>query len=166
MKKTLMKILMSTESNDAPVIFLWEITHVISAILWWYCLRYLCLDDVIKLFYSLYAFIALSFDILHLWCQHICEKWILAHICYAFGFAPRTGCDSLQNLFSSKGLVKISTTRFSVLIWKTSISPLCWWSLKKWCRMSMFLVWLCSIGLSAKQIALSLSHRSGTLLRL
>jgi hypothetical protein len=26
-----MEILMSTESNDAPVIFLWEITHVISA---------------------------------------------------------------------------------------------------------------------------------------
>jgi hypothetical protein len=24
---------MNTESNDAPVIFLWEITHVISAIL-------------------------------------------------------------------------------------------------------------------------------------
>jgi hypothetical protein len=21
-------------------------------------------------------------------------KWILAHICYAFGFAPKTGCDS------------------------------------------------------------------------
>jgi hypothetical protein len=24
----------------------------------------------------------------------MCGKWILAHICYAFGFAPRTGCDS------------------------------------------------------------------------
>jgi hypothetical protein len=23
----------------------------------------------------------------------MCGKWILAHICYAFGFAPRTGCD-------------------------------------------------------------------------
>jgi hypothetical protein len=29
-------------------------------------LRYNVLDDVIKLLYSLYAFIALSFDILHL----------------------------------------------------------------------------------------------------
>jgi hypothetical protein len=25
----------------------------------------------------------------------MCGKWILAHICYAFGFAPRTGCDSI-----------------------------------------------------------------------
>jgi hypothetical protein len=24
----------------------------------------------------------------------MCGKWILAHICYAFGFAPRTRCDS------------------------------------------------------------------------
>jgi hypothetical protein len=31
--KILMEILMSTESNDAPVIFMWEITHVISALL-------------------------------------------------------------------------------------------------------------------------------------
>ena len=23
----------------------------------------------------------------------MCEKWIMAHICYAFGFAPKTGCD-------------------------------------------------------------------------
>jgi hypothetical protein len=57
------------------------------------CLRYYDPDDVIKLLYSLYAFIALSFDILHLWRQHMCGKWILAHICYAFGFVPRTGCD-------------------------------------------------------------------------
>jgi hypothetical protein len=71
-----------------------------------------------------------------------------------------------QNLFSSKGLVKISASWFSVLMWQTSISPLCWWSLKKWCWMSMCLVRLCSTGLSTKRIALSLSHRSGTLLRL
>jgi hypothetical protein len=48
MKKTLMEISMNTESNDAPVIFLWEITHVISALLWWYILRYYYLDVVIK----------------------------------------------------------------------------------------------------------------------
>jgi hypothetical protein len=24
----------------------------------------------------------------------MCGKWILAHICYAFSFAPRTGCDT------------------------------------------------------------------------
>jgi hypothetical protein len=22
----------------------------------------------------------------------MCGKWILAHICYVFGFAPKTGC--------------------------------------------------------------------------
>jgi hypothetical protein len=48
MKKTLMEISMNTESNDASVIFPWEITHVISALLWWYCLRYYYLDVVIK----------------------------------------------------------------------------------------------------------------------
>jgi hypothetical protein len=38
---------------------------------------------------------------------------------------------NLQNLFSSKGLVKISASWFSVLIWYISISPLYWWSLRK-----------------------------------
>jgi hypothetical protein len=73
---------------------------------------------------------------------------------------------SLQKVFSSRGLVKISASWFSMLTWNTSISPFCWWSLKKWCRMSMCFVRLCSTGLSAMRIALSLSHRSGTLLRL
>ena len=73
---------------------------------------------------------------------------------------------SLQKVFSSRGLVKISASWFSVLTWNTSISPFCWWSLKKWCRMSMCFVRLCSTGFSAMRIALSLSHRSGTLLRL
>jgi hypothetical protein len=40
-----------------------------------------------------------------------------------------------------------------VLMWHTSISHFCWWSLKKCCRMSMCLVRLCSKGLSAKRIA-------------
>jgi hypothetical protein len=94
-------MLTSTKSNDAPVIFLWKIAHVISVVLWWwYYLRHLCLDDVIKLLYPLYAFIALSFDILHLWPHYMCGKWILEHICYAFGFAPKIGCDmfSLSNV--------------------------------------------------------------------
>jgi hypothetical protein len=73
---------------------------------------------------------------------------------------------SLQKVFSSKGLVKISASWFSVLTWNTSISPFCWWSLKKWCWMSMCFVRLCLTGFSAIRIALSLSHRSGTLLRL
>ena len=33
-------------------------------------------------------------------------KWILAHICYAFGFAPRTGCDnSYQNNWPTHDIV-------------------------------------------------------------
>jgi hypothetical protein len=24
----------------------------------------------------------------------MCGKWIMAHICYAFGFAPKIGCDT------------------------------------------------------------------------
>jgi hypothetical protein len=38
---------------------------------------------------------------------------------------------NLQNLFLSKGSVKILASWFSVLIWYTSISPFCWWSLRK-----------------------------------
>ena len=38
---------------------------------------------------------------------------------------------NLQNLFSFKGLVKISASWFSVLMWYTSISPFYWWSLRK-----------------------------------
>ncbi len=98
MKKTLQMMLTSTKSNNAPVTFLWKSVHVYSIVLrWWHYLRHLCLDDVIKLLYSLYAFIALYFDILHLWRQHMCGKWILAHIWYAFGFAPKTGCDSIKH---------------------------------------------------------------------
>jgi hypothetical protein len=64
---------------------------------------------------------------------------------------------SLQNIFSSKGLVKISASWWSVLIWQTLMSPFCWWSLKKWCQMSRCVVRLCSTGLSVKRIALSLA---------
>jgi hypothetical protein len=30
----------------------------------------------------------------------MCGKWILAHICYAFGFAPKTGCDSYDAAYT------------------------------------------------------------------
>jgi hypothetical protein len=33
MRKILTKMLMSTDSSEAPVIFLWEIAHVISVVL-------------------------------------------------------------------------------------------------------------------------------------
>jgi hypothetical protein len=29
--------------------------------------------------------------IMHLWHQYMCGKWILYHICYAFGFTPKPG---------------------------------------------------------------------------
>jgi hypothetical protein len=38
---------------------------------------------------------------------------------------------NLQKVFSSNGLVKISASWFSVLIWYTMISPFYWWSLRK-----------------------------------
>jgi hypothetical protein len=67
----------------------------------------------------------------------------------------------LQNLDSSRGLVKISTSCLSVLTWLRTISPLASWSLKKWWRMSICFVreWL--TGLFASFMALSLSHKSG-----
>jgi hypothetical protein len=73
-----------------------------------------------------------------------------------------SSCLSLVKVFSSSGLVKISANWSLVLTYAISISPLCWWSLKKWYRMAMCLVQLCSTGLSAMRIALSLSHRRET----
>jgi hypothetical protein len=73
---------------------------------------------------------------------------------------------SLQKVFSSNGLVKISASWFSVLIWKTSISPFLLVVSQKVMPDVYVLGVLCSTGLSAMRIALSLSHRSETLLRL
>ena len=70
-----------------------------------------------------------------------------------------------QNLDSSRGLVKILASCFSVLTWWILISPLASWSLKKWCRMSMCLVLECLTGLLANFMALSLSHKSGILVK-
>jgi hypothetical protein len=41
-----------------------------------------------------------SVTILHLWRQLMCGKWILAHICYAFSFAPKTMCDNKLWIYS------------------------------------------------------------------
>jgi muramoyltetrapeptide carboxypeptidase LdcA involved in peptidoglycan recycling len=67
----------------------------------------------------------------------------------------------LQNLDSSRCLVKISASCLSVLTWLRAISSLASWSLKKWWRMSICFVreWL--TGLFASFMALSLSHKSG-----
>jgi hypothetical protein len=67
----------------------------------------------------------------------------------------------LQNLNSSRGLVKILASCLSVLTWLKTISPLASWSLKKWWRMSICFVWEWLTGLFASFMALSLSHKSG-----
>ena len=73
---------------------------------------------------------------------------------------------SLQNLFSSSGLVKISTSWSSVPTLSMQISPFCWWSLMKWWRTSMCFVLECWTGLLVSFTALSLSHSNGTCLNL
>jgi len=70
-----------------------------------------------------------------------------------------------QNLDSSRDLVKISASCFSVLTWLISISPLASWSLKKWCRTSMCFVLEWLMGLFVSFMALSLSHKSGILVK-
>jgi hypothetical protein len=77
-----------------------------------------------------------------------------------------SSCLSLLKVCSSSGLVKISANWSLVLIYAISISPFYWWSLRKWYRMAMCLVRLCSTGLSTMRIALSISHRRGTLVNL
>jgi hypothetical protein len=67
----------------------------------------------------------------------------------------------LQNLDSSRGLVKISASSLSVLTWLKTISPLASWCLKKWWRMSICFVQEWLTGLFASFMALSLSHKSG-----
>ena len=69
-----------------------------------------------------------------------------------------------QNLYSSRGLVKISASCLSVLTCHKAISPLASWSRKKWCLISMCFVLECCTGLFASLIELSLSHKSGILL--
>ena len=73
---------------------------------------------------------------------------------------------SLQNLFSSNGLVNISASWSSVPTLSMQISPFYWWSLMKWWRTSMCFVLACWIGLLLNLIALSLSHSNGTFLNL
>jgi hypothetical protein len=104
-----------------------------NPIVLWRCyfLRHYYLYDVIKLRYSL--FFALFFDILHLWRQHMCGKWILPHICYAFGFVPKTGCDSCVSVrhdLSRILLTALSLSRASdrVKHWCCFVRlAYCWW---------------------------------------
>jgi len=73
---------------------------------------------------------------------------------------------SLQNLFSSSGLVNISASWSSVPILSMQMSPFSWWSLMKWWRKSICFVLECWTGLLVSFIALSLSHSNSICLKL
>ena len=73
---------------------------------------------------------------------------------------------SLQNLFSSSDLVNISASWSSVSTLSIEMSPFCWWSLMKWWRTSLCSVLACWTRLLVSFTALSLSHSSGTCLKL
>ena len=73
---------------------------------------------------------------------------------------------SLQNLFSSSGLVNMSASWSSVPTLSMQISLFCWWSLMKWWRTSICFVLECWTGLLVSFMALSLSHSNGTCLNL
>jgi hypothetical protein len=127
MKKTLMEILMNTESNDAPVIFLWEIIHVISALLWWYILRYYYLDVVIKtILLSLRLYCNVFWYITLVTSTYVWKMDFGTHMLW-IRFCPRTGCDrdSGRRLrWRSCGLVLMDRERLRVSVgsWLTDWS--------------------------------------------
>ena len=73
---------------------------------------------------------------------------------------------SLQNLFSSSGLVKISVSWSSVPTLSIQMSPFYWWSLMKWWLTSIWFVFECWTGLLVSFTTLSLSHSNDTCLNL
>ena len=73
---------------------------------------------------------------------------------------------SLQNLFSSSGLVNMSASWSSVPTLSMQMFPFYWWSLMKWWRTSICFVLECWTGLLVSFTALSLSHSNGTCLNL
>ena len=73
---------------------------------------------------------------------------------------------SLQNLFSSSGLVNMSVSWSSVPTLSMQMFPFYWWSLMKWWRTSICFVLECWTGLLVSFTALSLSHSNGTCLNL
>ena len=73
---------------------------------------------------------------------------------------------SLQNLFSSSGLVNISASWSSVPALSIQMFPFYRWSLMKWWQASMCFVLECWTGLLVSFTALSLSHSNGTCLNL
>jgi hypothetical protein len=94
MRKTVTMVMMSSESSDAPIILLWEITHVISAVLLsWYYLRLLSLDDVIKLLYSLLCLYYIVFWYITLVTSTYVWKMDPGTHMLCIRFSPKTGCD-------------------------------------------------------------------------
>ena len=73
---------------------------------------------------------------------------------------------SLQNLFSSNGLVKISASWSSMPTLSIQMSHFCWWSLMKWWQTSMCFVLECWTELLVSFTTLLLSHSNGTCLNL
>ena len=73
---------------------------------------------------------------------------------------------SLQNLFSSSGLLNMLASWSSVPTLSIEMSPFYWWSLMKWWRTSMCFILACWTGLLVNLIVLSLSYSNGTLLNL
>jgi hypothetical protein len=103
MLETLMEILsttMNSKSNDAPVNFLWKIAQlfIFRSTLMWYLFKTQCLRWCNKVLYSLYVFIALSFDILHLWRQHMCGNGSWHTYGMRSVLPPGTGCDNSPQL--------------------------------------------------------------------
>jgi hypothetical protein len=73
---------------------------------------------------------------------------------------------SLQNLFSSSGLVKISASWSLVPTFSIEMFLFYWWSLMKWWWTSMCFVLACWTGSLVSFTTLSLSHSNDTCLNL
>jgi hypothetical protein len=67
------------------------------------------------------------------------------------------------NREESTGLVKISANCLSVSMYLISMFPFSTWSPRKWCLLSICLIFLWKIGFLATEMALVLSHMRGTL---
>jgi hypothetical protein len=72
--------------GDCPVVYF-------RFTLMWYLLKIQCCRWCNKVLYSLYAFIASSFDILHLWRQHMCGNGSWHTYGMRSVLPPGTGCD-------------------------------------------------------------------------
>jgi hypothetical protein len=60
---------------------------------------------------------------------------------------------------ASRGLMKMPTRCLSVSIYLISMSPFSMWSLRKWCLLSICLIFLWKTGFLVTEMALVLSHK-------